>query len=198
MSKPRLIYVMGPSGVGKDSILMQLLLLPVLTSDGAHRIHLARRTIDREIYGGGEAHESVSCSDFERLTSANAFALRWQANGHSYGIRHKEMTDQGGADVVLINGSRGFWPQAKHLFPDMHTVLISASVPVIRQRLLARGRESLVQIEQRLQRLADTPSLPADWVLTNDDSVQDAAQRFQTWLLALDKPKLKFNRYPKP
>ena len=198
MSKPRLIYVMGPSGVGKDSILMQLLLLPVLTSDGAHRIHLARRTIDREIYEGGEAHESVSCSDFERLTSANAFALRWQANGHSYGIRHKEMTGQGGADVVLINGSRGFWPQAKHLFPDMHTVLISASVPVIRQRLLARGRESLVQIEQRLQRLTDTPSLPADWVLTNDASVQDAAQRFQTWLLALDKPKLKFNRYPKP
>jgi ribose 1,5-bisphosphokinase PhnN len=77
-------------------------------------------------------------------------------------------------------------------------VLISASVPVIRQRLLARGRESLVQIEQRLQRLTDTPSLPADWVLTNDASVQDAAQRFQTWLLALDKPKLKFNRYPKP
>ncbi|MGY8892829.1 MAG: hypothetical protein ACKVJD_01585 [Burkholderiales bacterium] len=29
---------------------------------------------------------------------------------------------------------------------------------------------------------------PPDWVLTNNASVQDAAQRFQTWLLALDKP----------
>ena len=98
----------------------------------------------------------------------------------------------------MINGSRGVWPQANQLLPDVHTVLISASGPVIKQRLLARGRESLVQIEQRLQRLADTPSLPAGWVLTNDASVQDAAQRFQIWLLALGKPKSKCNRYPNP
>jgi phosphonate metabolism protein PhnP len=63
---------------------------------------------------------------------------QWLAEGHD----------------VLINGSRGHLPQARARYPDLLVVLLCVDQAVLRQRLLARGRESAEEIEARLGRNA--------------------------------------------
>ena len=79
----RLMYVMGPSGAGKDSLLDWLKnKLPPKAP-----IHFAKRTIDRPLQALGEQHESVDSATFERLQEAQSFAMHWHANGRQYGVR---------------------------------------------------------------------------------------------------------------
>jgi len=49
---------------------------------------------------------------------------------------------------------RGYLPRARQRYPDLLATLLSVSPEVLRQRLLARQRETLEQIEQRLARNA--------------------------------------------
>src|SRR5699024_785980 len=53
---------------------------------------------------------------------------------------------------VLVNGSRGYLSEARARYPQLQAVLLTVALPVLRQRLLARGRESIEEIEARLAR----------------------------------------------
>ncbi|WP_076999972.1 phosphonate metabolism protein/1,5-bisphosphokinase (PRPP-forming) PhnN [Variovorax sp. KK3] len=144
----RLVYVMGPSGAGKDSLIawLQEHLPPHLP------LHLARRTITRPTRQGDEAHHSVSEQAFALLHQAQAFALDWQANGLRYGVRHDEIEPLHRGHWVLVNGSRAYLPQALLKFPQLTVVHVTASIDVLRQRLAARGRETPEWVEARVQR----------------------------------------------
>lgn len=168
----RLIYVMGPSGAGKDSVLGWLRQqlpqgLPV---------HWARRTITRPACAGGEAHEPVDSAGFEALEAAGAFALAWRANGLCYGIRHSQLQGLQAGGWVLVNGSRGHFPQALARFPGATGLHITAPAPVLQQRLLARGRESAGAVQARVARaMAFAP--PAGVIeLCNDGSLEQAGR----------------------
>ncbi|WP_212630230.1 phosphonate metabolism protein/1,5-bisphosphokinase (PRPP-forming) PhnN [Pseudomonas sp. KB-10] len=143
----RLIYLMGPSGSGKDSLL-QAARAPL----EAHGCRFARRVITRSAESVGEDALGVSPAEFERLEGEGAFALSWHANGLAYGIP-REIDDwlSAGQDV-LINGSRGHLEAARQRYPDLLAILLQVDEAVLRQRLLARGRETPEQIEQRLAR----------------------------------------------
>ncbi len=143
----RLIYLMGPSGSGKDSLL-QAARAPL----EAHGCRFARRVITRSAESVGEDALGVTPTEFERLEGEGAFALSWRANGLAYGIP-REIEDwlSAGQDV-LINGSRGHLEAARQRYPDLLAVLLQVDEAVLRQRLLARGRETPAQIEQRLAR----------------------------------------------
>lgn len=72
----RLIYTIGPSGAGKDSVLTWLgQHLPTYSA-----VHFARRVIDRPVLSNGETHESLSTADFIAQRNQLAFALHWTAN----------------------------------------------------------------------------------------------------------------------
>ncbi len=143
----RLIYLMGPSGSGKDSLL-QAARVPL----EAHGCRFARRVITRSAESVGEDAVSVTPDEFERLQGEGAFALSWRANGLAYGIP-REIDDwlSAGQDV-LINGSRGHLEAARQRYPNLLAILLQVDEAVLRQRLLARGRETPEQIEQRLAR----------------------------------------------
>lgn len=147
-----LIYVIGPSGAGKDSLLNWLRAQAPMKT----HVHWARRTIDRANTPQGEAHESVSRAQFQALQHADAFAMHWGANEHHYGIRHGELQPLKKQEWVFANGSRAYLPEAVALFPGLTVLHISADLEVLKHRLLSRGRETLAAIEQRLQR---TPPL---------------------------------------
>ncbi|MBK5355904.1 phosphonate metabolism protein/1,5-bisphosphokinase (PRPP-forming) PhnN [Pseudomonas sp. TH41] len=145
----RLIYLIGPSGSGKDSLL-----------DGA-RVRLAerdcrivRRVITRSAEAVGEAAQGVSAQQFAEREAQGAFALSWHANGLSYGIP-REIDDwlAAGQDV-LVNGSRGHLPQTRLRYPNVLVLLLTVDQAVLRQRLLARGRETVGEINDRLARNA--------------------------------------------
>lgn len=144
----RLIYCMGPSGAGKDSLLDWLRMhLPTPSP-----VHWAQRTISRATMPGGEAHESVVPEAFAALRSEQAFALHWEANGLGYGIRHAQLAPLAQGRWVLLNGSRAYLPEALARFPNLVAVHITAGPQVLRERLLSRGRETPEEVEARVQR----------------------------------------------
>jgi ribose 1,5-bisphosphokinase len=55
---------------------------------------------------------------------------------------------------VLVNGSRAHLAQARERYPALLVVLLSVDQAALRQRLLARGRESVADIDARLARNA--------------------------------------------
>ena len=71
----RLIYLMGPSGSGKDS------LLQAAREPGAARLPY-RAAGDHALRGsGGEDAQAVTPAQFDTLERASAFAMSWRANG---------------------------------------------------------------------------------------------------------------------
>lgn len=166
----RVIYLMGPSGAGKDSLLDWLMnhLPPELP------MRLARRTITRPSTAGGEQHCGVDAAAFERLRAADRFALDWQANGLRYGVAHAELAPVEAGAWVVVNGSRAYLAQALARFPRLTPVHVTASVDTLRRRLLARGRETAQDVEARVQRaVAFQP--PADAIrIDNDGTLAEA------------------------
>lgn len=143
-----LIYTMGPSGAGKDSLLAWL--KTHIPGDG--RVHFAQRCIDRPCKPGDESHEALSTEAFVALQKHRAFGMCWQANGRLYGIKHAELTGPEGTRWVIVNGSRGYLSTAIEVYPHLHILHITASPDVLAQRLSSRGRETVEEIRSRLQR----------------------------------------------
>lgn len=167
-----LVYVMGPSGVGKDSVLAWV---KAHVGDGAG-IHFARRTVTRSADAGGEDHEPLTVEAFEQAAQADAFALRWQANGLHYGIRHRQLAPLAQGQWVLVNGSRGHLPHALAAYPGMTVVHITARPETVRQRLLGRGRESTEEVEARLRRARAFVAPPGARCIANDGDLADAGR----------------------
>lgn len=172
----RLIYLIGPSGSGKDSVLDTA--RPQLAERGCR---VVRRVITRSAEAVGEAAQGVSPEQFAALQAEGAFALSWQANGLCYGIP-REIDDwlAAGHDV-LVNGSRGHLAPTRLRYPTLLVVLLTVEPGVLRQRLLARGRESLPQIEARLARNArfaeGLATAPGVFLLDNSGPLERTVER---------------------
>ena len=182
----RLIYVVGPSGAGKDSL---LLWLRQHTPDSA-RVHWARRTIDRpnSTEPGAENHESVDAAGFERLLANAELAMHWDANTHRYGIRQSELTQLSDSDgCVIVNGSRAHLPMVARDYPGLTVLHITATPAVLRERLLARGRESVQAVEARMLRhiALDIPAGCALVEIGNDSTLDEAGQQLLAKLRTL-------------
>lgn len=174
----RLIYVVGPSGAGKDSVLHGLR----VDWTGLPPAHWARRTITRAAQAGGEAHESVSDAGFQDLQQAQAFAMAWQANGLSYGVRRTELAPLDSGQCVFVNGSRAYLPQVLRQWPQATVVHLTAPSDVLLQRLRARQRESVQAISDRLARGVDL-ALPDDTIrIVNDGPIGDAVDMLRVAL----------------
>ncbi len=166
----RLIYVMGPSGAGKDSVLQGLREVWIDLPPA----HWARRTITRVAQHSGEAHESVTEQEFDTLGQAGAFAMTWQANGLAYGIRQEELKPLFTGHCVFVNGSRAYLPQVLAHWSSSTVVQISASADVLLQRLHSRNREPAQAISQRMARDVGV-DLPAGAIsIVNDGSLQES------------------------
>jgi ribose 1,5-bisphosphokinase len=172
----RLIYVVGPSGAGKDSVIAWA---RAQVPPGAPLV-FARRTITRPADAGGEDHEAVSRQAFAARVRSHRYTLHWEANGLRYGIsRELDAWLAQGLDVI-VSGSRGHLPFVCARYPQLHVVHITADRDVLRARLLQRGREQASDIDARLAR---TPALllPKGIPLTeirNGAALGEAGSRF--------------------
>lgn len=174
----RLIYVVGPSGAGKDSVLHRLR----ETWVDMPPAYWTRRTITRAAQPGGEANEYVSNGEFERLRQSGAFAMDWQANGLCYGIRRPELASLSTGHSVFVNGSRAYLPQVLKRWPQATVVQITARTELLLQRLRARNRESMQAISDRLARGVDL-ELPDNAIcIINEGPISDAVEMLSSAL----------------
>lgn len=145
----RFIAVVGPSGVGKDS------LMSALTARDPRFVSV-RRVITRPANAQGELFNPVSEAAFNDMRDLGAFALHWQAHGLSYGIPAGVDRQIARGDWVLANLSRSVLPRAQARFGRIDTLFVTTRTDVLRHRLMLRGRESARQIENRLARAGQT------------------------------------------
>ena len=142
-----LIYLMGPSGSGKDSVI-----------DAARgplqqrNVAIVRRVITRSAEAVGEDAIGVSPERFEQMRKQGEFAMHWKANGLEYGIPVQIDHWLAEGRHVLVTGSRAYLAQAAARYPQLLPVLLTVDDSVLRQRLVVRGRENLEDIERRLAR----------------------------------------------
>lgn len=158
----RLIWLMGASGAGKDSLLNALREQPI------DNMLVAHRYITRAADAGGENHLALSEAEFLRRRARGLFALDWQAHRYRYalGIEVDLWLAQGWD--VIVNGSRLHLPQAAARYgAQLLPVCLQVSAAVLAQRLRERGRESDSEIEQRLLRAREAAP-PHGLQLRND------------------------------
>ncbi|MDB5775720.1 MAG: hypothetical protein JWP38_1853 [Herbaspirillum sp.] len=170
----RLFFVVGPSGVGKDSLLQWV---KNQLSEEAGPI-FARRSITRAAHAS-EAHEPMTQEAFLQAAQTGHFSMRWQANDTSYGIRRGIEAELKAGRDVIVNGSREYIPQLRELFPDAQILWIAADPAAIRQRIESRSRETGAALEKRLLRVTEFNARQADGVTHIDNSgpLEIAGQR---------------------
>lgn len=172
MSGAGVVYVVGASGVGKDSVLAAVRSL--LNEDD--RIAVAHRYITRDAQAGGENHVALNQVEFLLRRAAGCFALDWESHGLHYGVgREIELWLARGMQV-LINGSRAHAHVLRQRYPSANVVEIIADEAVLRRRLLARGREDAQAVEARLARNRQLEPCPVDLQIRNETEVEFAAR----------------------
>ncbi len=155
----RLIYIMGPSGCGKDSLMAEARLRLCASAP----VVFAHRYITRQADAGGENHVALSRAEFQIRLSCGLFSLSWESHGFAYGIgREIDLWMEAGLSVV-VNGSRAALSRSLVAYPELLPVLVDVPEEILRERLSARGREDTLEIQARLARagmaVAKTPAL---------------------------------------
>jgi ribose 1,5-bisphosphokinase len=169
----RVVYVMGPSGAGKDTLLRYAR----IRLDG-RAVMFAHRYITRPPRSEGENHVALSPAEFTQLRARGGFALDWTAHDMHYGIGVEIRAWLEAGLSVVVSGSRAEWPNAAATLPGALPVLITASPGVLASRLGTRGREDRAAIESRLARagtvVVDDPRLV---VIDNSGPLEAAGER---------------------
>lgn len=185
-----LVYVMGPSGSGKDSLIAyarrgmgypyaRTWNAAVNVRQGLRPVFFARRHITRPAGAGGERHCPLTREEFQFRKSGNEFALSWESHGLCYGIDAAIDSRLAAGAVVVVNGSREYLPEALKKYPELVPVLISARPEVLRGRLEKRGREKPADINERLAGAAmQLPDVRGLVRLDNSGALEETGRLF--------------------
>ena len=167
MSVGHVIAVVGPSGVGKDSVMAGL-------HAADPTLQIVRRTITRAPELGGESFDPVDDARFAQMVNVRAFCLHWRAHDLSYGIptdiRDRVLQGQS----FLINLSRTVLSDAPAVFPDFTVLRLTARADTLVDRLTLRGRETADGIRARLRHAgADIPDHLRCVEVSNDGTLEE-------------------------
>jgi ribose 1,5-bisphosphokinase len=183
-----LVYLIGPSGAGKDALISGVKDMPAGSRE-ARPLYVARRCITRPAGDSAENHLAMTASEFARARRKGEFVMCWESHGFSYGIG-KEIDNWLAVDaVVIVNGSRAYLTEARKIYPRLIPVLVRVDEEILRQRLINRGRETPEEIEERIRRASlAVPDVPGLIVMDNSGSLEKAVLAFSLFIKELRKP----------
>lgn len=146
--KNHLYFLVGPSGVGKDSILSELKQQHYSNDQPL----VAHRYITRAVREGDENHIELSHHEFQKRAEAGLFLFDWESHENCYAIGREICNWVDAGQDVIVNGSRQYLATARKRYANLIPVWVTVSEEVLRQRLIERGRENTLEIEARIQR----------------------------------------------
>jgi ribose 1,5-bisphosphokinase len=171
-----LILVVGPSGVGKDSLIAYC-----RAHLDAGAVSFPRRFITRPAGADAEAHHPMAEEAFLASAADGAFALHWRAHGLAYGIPSSIEADLTAGRTVVVNVSRAVVEEARRRFPPVVVVSVTAAAETLAERIRQRGREAGETADRRLARAGDFPVEGDDVVhLDNSGPLERAGKRLLT------------------
>lgn len=177
----RIVLVVGPSGVGKDTLIAEARVRL------GHLPHVAfpRRVVARAT-GGHEDYISVSIEEFKDLEGRGHFAMSWRAHGNAYGIPSVMFGDLMAGTTVVCNVSRTVIGLARQTFANVRVIEVSASPVILADRIAARDRESPKERDLRLarSRLPEVQSIESDIKIDNSGALDVSIVKFCDALLA--------------
>jgi ribose 1,5-bisphosphokinase len=177
----RLVLVVGPSGAGKDT----LILAARENLQGDANVLFPRRVVTRPV-SPFEDHDSLSEADFARALLAGAFALSWEAHGLRYGVPAIIDAEIVAGRTVVANVSRTILAVARARYANVTVTLITAPSEILASRLATRARATDGAIAHRLARMPDDGDVTADVVIDNSGAPEIGAAR----LLAVIRQRL--------
>ena len=137
----KIILIVGASGVGKDSLLKES------ENYFGDKINYVRRCITRKP-DDNEGNYYLNDFDFDVLRQKDFFVSTWEAHDNFYGISKDSIKD--GVNIISI--SRAKISDFQEQFDDVYTINITLSKEELKNRLIKRARESIEDIEKRLNR----------------------------------------------
>jgi len=170
------VFVCGPSGSGKDSVIDAARQALVGRSD----IVFARRMVTRPVQPGSD-HDPVTAPVFAELLQAGGLCWHWQAHGFCYGIASQYADAVRAGCLVVVNGSRAH-VNSLPPSPGLRVVRISTDPERLAIRLAQRGRDSDRAVAERLARNATFAGMPADCIIVNNEALAVAGQRLTDYL----------------
>jgi ribose 1,5-bisphosphokinase len=177
------VAVAGPSGAGKDTLIEYA--RRHFTGQGD--IVFVRRLITREADAASEDHDTLSIEAFERARSEGAFACSWEANGLGYALPAGADEAIASGCIAVANVSRAAIPLLRERYRNVLTVIVTARANILAERLAARGRETEVDIRERLARNATyaEPGEETDTItIDNSGTAEEGGRRM---VAALEK-----------
>jgi ribose 1,5-bisphosphokinase len=176
-----LVYVMGPSGAGKDTLIDY-----ARARVDPATVIFARRFITRPAGAGGENHIMLSEREFAARRDAGLFALTWKSHGLWYGIGVEVDAWLARGLAVVVSGSRAAWPMAQARYSNLRGLVVDAPTEIRAARLIARGREDERAVSARLEREVALPLGERLQLICNDGPVAAAGEQFVGLLRTID------------
>jgi thymidine phosphorylase len=174
-----LFLVVGPSGVGKDTLIDAAR----ARLEGDPDFLFQRRAVTRPAGSIGEDHEPMSAAAFDAAEAAGAFFVSWRAHGLAYGIRRTALDALANGQNVVVNVSRGVVRTIAARVPGTIVLSVTAPPEVVRARLEARGREDAADVAARLARSVPLDDAARVIEVSNDGSLEIGVARFLDALL---------------
>jgi len=190
-SRPLLVVLSGPSGVGKDAVLARMRKL----GRPFHYVVTATTRPKRAGEKNGVDYHFLSRKEFQQMIDRHQF-LEWaNVYGNYYGVPKDEITSalSKGVDAIVkvdVQGAatiKEILPQAVFIF------LMPPSVEELEKRLKKRHSESSTDLALRLERAkGEIKSLPFfDYVITSRQNKLDEVVSQIDAIVAAEKRRVK-------
>jgi len=190
-SRPLLVVLSGPSGVGKDAVLARMKKL-------GRPFHYAVTATTRPKRAGeknGVDYHFLSQKEFQQVIDKHQF-LEWaNVYGNYYGVPKEEITSalSKGVDAVVKVDVQGAATIKKILPQAVFIFIMSPSVKELEKRLRKRRSESSTDLALRLERAkGEIKSLPIfDYVITSRQNKLDEVVSQIDAIVAAEKCRVK-------